>query len=116
MPFNTFNPPVRQSPGTKMNPEIKTLEAPFGDGYTQGSPDGMNNVREVASLNWAVLLEDQADAIYSFLKAHKGTIPFYYALRDGVTRKWTCKQFDRLWDTPNTVTATFRESFMADTT
>jgi phage-related protein len=114
MPFDTFTPPVPQSPGTKMSPEIKTLEASFGDGYTQGSPDGVQNVREVASLNWAVLLEDQADAIYSFLKAHKGSIPFYYALRDGVVRKWTCKEFSRLWDTPNTITATFRESFIYD--
>lgn len=115
MPFDTFTPPVPQSPGTKMKPEVKTLEAPFGDGYTQGSPDGVQNVRMVATLNWAVLLEDQADEIFNFFVEHKGTIPFYYALRDGTVRKWTCKEFDRLWDTPNTVTATFRESFLADT-
>jgi phage-related protein len=114
MPFNTFTPPVPQSPGTKMSPEVKSLEAAFGDGYTQGSPDGMNNIRMVASLNWAVLLEEDAQAIFDFFVAQKGTIPFYYTLRDGVQRKWTCKQFDRLWDSPNTVTATFRESFTAD--
>jgi phage-related protein len=115
MAFDTFNPPLAPSPGTKMQPEVKTLKAQFGDGYVQMAPDGLNNVREVANLTWSVLLPAQADAIYTFLKAHKGTIPFYYALRDGVTRKWTCEQFDRLWDTPNTVTATFRESFVLDT-
>jgi phage-related protein len=115
MPFDTFNPPVMQSPGTKMSPEIKTLEASFGDGYTQGSPDGINSVRMVATLNWAALLDAEAQTIFDFFVAHKGTIPFYYALRDGVVRKWTCKQFDRTTDTPNTITATFRESFTADT-
>jgi phage-related protein len=115
MPFDTFVPPVLQSPGTKMAPEVKTLGASFGDLYTQESPDGIQNVREVATLNWAVLLEEDAQAIYDFFKAHKGTIPFYYTLRDGVRRKWTCKEFSRLFDTPNTVQATFRESFIADT-
>lgn len=116
MPFDTFVPPVMQSPGTKVTPEVKTLEAPFGDGYTQGSPDGINNIRQVASLNWQVLLDDQLQEILDFIHAHKGTIPFYYALRDGVVRKWTCKEFTPTWDTPNTLTATFRESFLADTT
>jgi phage-related protein len=99
-----------------MDPEVKILSAGFGDGYTQEGPDGMNSVREVATLTWSVLLETQADTIYSFLKAHKGSQPFYYALRDGVTRKWTCKVFSRLWDTPNTLTATFRENFTFDGT
>lgn len=116
MPFDTFTPPVQQSPGTKMSPEVKVLSASFGDGYTQEAPDGMNSIRQVATLNWAVLLESQAQAIYDFFEAHKGTIPFYYALRDGVTRKWTCKQYERLWDAPNTITATFRESFTFDGT
>ncbi|OAF13939.1 hypothetical protein AXW67_18245 [Bradyrhizobium neotropicale] len=96
-----------------MTPEVKTLEAPFGDGYTQGSPDGINNIRQVAALNWAALLDADADTIMNFFVAHKGTIPFYYALRDGVTRKWTCKEFSRVSDTPNTITATFREYFGA---
>lgn len=116
MPFDTFVPPIKQSPGTKMEPEVKILSASFGDGYTQEGPDGSNNVRDVATLTWSVLLENEAQVIYDFFKAHKGSIPFYYALRDGVTRKWTCKQFSRLWDTPNTVTATFRESFIHDGT
>jgi phage-related protein len=116
MPFDTFAPPVPQSPGTKMTPEVKTLEASFGGGYTQASPDGVNSIRQVAALNWAVLLEEDAQAIIDFLEAHKGTIPFYYTLRDGKRRKWTCKEFSRLFDTPNTVNATFRETFIADTT
>jgi phage-related protein len=116
MAFVTFTPPVRQSPGTKMAPEVKILTASFGDGYTQEGPDGSNNVREVAALVWSVLLESDASSIYNFLKGQKGSIPFYYALADGVTRKWTCKEFSRLWDTPNTLNATFRESFVHDST
>ena len=112
MPFVTFNPPVRQSPGTKDAPEIKVLSAEFGDGYTQEAPDGSNNVRSVVSLKWEVLLEDQATAIYDFLRARaKDAKPFYYDLTGQQMRKWTCKTFDRTWDTPNSVTATLRENF-----
>jgi len=116
MAFDTFVPPLAPSPGTKMAPEVKILSASFGDGYTQEAPDGLNNIRMVATVTWSFLLPDQADTIFGFLTAHKGSGPFYYALRDGVMRKWTCKQFERLWDTPNSVTATFRESFLHDGT
>jgi phage-related protein len=116
MPFNTFAPPLAPSPGTQNAPEVKILEATFGDGYTQAQPDGLNNIRVVATLTWSVLLPDQADPIVAFFQGQKGSIPFYYALRDGVTRKFTCKAWTRTWDTPNQVTATLREYFGADTT
>lgn len=114
MPFETFNPPVRQSPGTKVTPEVKVLTADFGDGYTQESPDGSNNVKEVATLQWNVLLEEDAQAIYDFFVGKKGSTPFYYALTGNAAKKWTCKVFDREWETPNKVTATFKESFVHD--
>ncbi len=114
MAFVTFAPPVRQSPGTKNTPEVKILEAQFGEGYIQSSPDGSNSVREVVSVTWDVLLEAQAETIYTFLMAHV-TVPFKYALTGNTTKNWTAKDVSRLWDTPNTITATFRQSFNPET-
>lgn len=111
MALDTFNPPVAPSPGTKYAPEIKTKNASFGDGYTQEMPDGSNYIRRKVNLTWDTLLESQADAIIAFLEAHTAGTPFYYAMRDGVTRKWKCNTFDRTWDSPNQVTATFEQYF-----
>lgn len=111
MALDTFVPPIKQSPGTKYSPTVKLKKAEFGDGYTQVYPDGTNFIRRSVNLTWDSLLEAQANQIVTFLEAHAGGIPFYYAMRDGVTRKWTCSVFDRTWDSPNKVTATFEQYF-----
>lgn len=112
MTIPTFNPPVGASPGTKNKPEIKILEAEFGDGYTQATGDGLNHIRKVVSLQWDVLTETQADTIEAFFTDQKGYLPFLYTLRGQSTpTKWTCKEWDRTWGSPNTVTATLRQSF-----
>lgn len=115
MAFPTFTPPVRQSPGTKFAPEIKTREADFGDGYTQSAPDGLNHIREVVTLQWSVLTPDQAKEIYDWLKARGGYQPFKYDVDEGEVKNWTCKEFTRSRETPYTVTATFREYFGVET-
>lgn len=115
MTFATFVPPVKQSPGTKMAPEIKTLSVDFGDGYTQDQPDGLNNIRQIATVTWSALKIDQFNVLMDFFVGQKGTIPFYYTLKDGVLRKWTCKEFSGSLDAPDTFTATLRESFLIDT-
>ena len=43
MGFAAFTPSVPPSPGTGDAPEISLNEADFGDGYTQSSPNGINN-------------------------------------------------------------------------
>jgi phage-related protein len=115
MALDTFNPPIKQSPGTKSTPIVKIKKAEFGDGYTQRMPDGLNHIRQSTTLTWDSLLEADADTIVAFFEAHGGTTPFYYALRDGVTRKWTCETWSRTWQTPNQVTATFVEDFSLET-
>ena len=109
--LNTFCPPVGPSPGTKNKPEIKLKEAAFGDGYTQTTRDGLNYIRKVVTLQWDVLIESEASAIENFILTQGGDTPFYFALRGDISRKWTCKDYDRAWKTPNTVSATFREDF-----
>lgn len=109
--LNTFVPPIAPSSGTKSKPELKLKEAPFGDGYTQTTRDGLNHIRRVASLQWDILLENQATAIEAFLESQGGDTPFYYALRGDSVRKWTCKDWDRTRGEVNKVSATLREDF-----
>jgi len=111
MALNTFTPPVGPSSGTKTKPEIKLKEAQFGDGYTQTTRDGLNHLRKVVTLQWDILLEAQGDAIENFFDAQGGDTPFYYTIRGDISRKWTCKDYDRTHGEVNKVTATLREDF-----
>lgn len=112
MTIQTFNPPVRPSPGTRRKPEIKTLVAEFGDGYTQETEDGLNNIRRVMSLRWEVLTPAQADTIEEFLTQHRGTKVFLWTPSNSATPiRWTCKEWERIDDKVHSITATFRESF-----
>ena len=114
MPLPTFTPPVAPSPGTTDKPEFKVLVADFGDGYTQGSADGLNNVQRVLSLNWETLTPAQCNTIMNFLKGTKGTGIFYYTPSNEATAlKWTCSEVSdkRGEGGLRSVTATFRQSF-----
>jgi phage-related protein len=111
MALNTFAPPVRQSPGTKIKPTIKTKVAEFGDGYTAELPDGLRHIRDSVDLTWDTLLPEDAIAIEAFLRGQKGVTPFYYDVDEGDVRRWTCKVWERGKADVHSVTATFVEYF-----
>jgi len=96
MALPTFDPIVKPSPGTNFQPQVKVLEAEFGDGYSQPTPDGINNIRETVDLSWNGLTEFEMKQIYGFFVARKGAEPFYYkpAGHDR-TAKWTCKEWSK---------------------
>lgn len=111
MALPTFTPPVPPSKSTESE-EAKLLAAEFGDGYTQESGDGLNNVRRVLKLTWEVLIPEEADAIINFLRSRKGYLRFWYRPSDDTqTIKWSCKEWERDRGTPHRVTATFRQQF-----
>lgn len=113
----TFTPPLPPSPGLTDEPEVKLLEAEFGDGYTQTTRAGLNHVRSVVALNWDLLTTNEAEAIVTFFKNKGGDTPFLYRVPGTDTAvKWTCRKWTKkaveatagnLWS----VTATLREDF-----
>ncbi|MFC3322631.1 phage tail protein [Mesorhizobium cantuariense] len=113
MSLPTFSPPVAPSPGTAFKPTIKILEADFGDGYSQPTPKGLNNIRETLTLAWGGLTDWQMVEINDFFRARRGSEPFWFApVGDAAARLWTCKEWDRktdqgIWQ----MTATLVESF-----
>lgn len=114
MSLDTFYPPVAPSPGTSRKPELKLLEAEFGDGYSQAGADGMNHIRDVFTLKWDVLTQGQADVIDAFLRSKRGTMPFLYQhAHTTAPVKVTCKEWNRDDEAAGLCrfTATFRQSF-----
>jgi phage-related protein len=98
---------------TVTKPEVKLLEAEFGDGYTQAAPDGINHIRRVANLSWDYLTAISAQSFDDFFALHGGYKPFWFILSDtGEMVKWTCKEWQRTRGTPNKYECTFRESFI----
>nr|BDD47777.1 hypothetical protein 1 [bacterium] len=88
----TFNPPVAPSPGQGVDFSADVDEAPFGDGYTQGSAAGLNSIRRRVSLFWSKLGQADRDTIVAFFVARAGFEPFLYTLPgDTAERKWRCK-------------------------
>lgn len=116
MPLNTFNPPMRPSPGTSWTPEVSLRKTAFGDGYTQASPAGLNHVRRTVNLQWEYLTLAEAKAINDFFTGQGGYIPFYYRLNgETVDRKWTCESWSVTDGFPSKITATLKENFTTAT-
>ena len=114
MIIDTFTPPVAPSPGTSRKPEIKLLEAEFGDGYTQVVRDGLNHIRRTYDLRWDVLTYAQADVIEAFLEAKGGDTPFLYQhAHTSAPLKVTCKDWQRTEAAAGlcSFSATFKQSF-----
>ena len=113
MPLMTFEPPVGPSPGTSYKPKLKILEAEFGDGYSQPTPDGINHMRRNVSLAWNALTMEQMHEIIGFFERHGGTCPFWFQpWGEPCTLKWTCREWDKktvdgIWQ----VTAVLVEAF-----
>ena len=114
MTWGTFTPPYAPIPGTEDKPEYKILQADFGDGYTQATADGLNNVRRVLTVAWDGLTVAEANAIINFFTIRQGCQPFYYTPSNEATPvKWTCKDHSlvRGQGGLRKVSATFRQSF-----
>ena len=114
MTIPTFNPPINPSPGLTANPELRGLEADFGDGYTQPTPDGINHMRQVVELSWELLEADQMQEIRDFLEARKGVDSFRYTLPgEVIARTYRCPEWQvkALQADLYSISATFRQTF-----
>jgi phage-related protein len=112
MPLQTFDPPVGPSPGTRKGRDMDILEAEFGDGYSQPTPNGYNHMRRTLSLNWDGLSRRQADYISQFFEEHGGTKAFYYTpANETKPVKWICSSWEESVQGITKITAEFKQSF-----
>ncbi|MBA8881732.1 phage tail protein [Phyllobacterium myrsinacearum] len=113
MTLPIFEPSVPPSSGTRHKPEIKLLEAEFGDGYTQSARRGINHLRRTLALSWDKLLPWQEAEIMGFLTERGGDRLFYFTpTGERKALKWTCQEFDSAHNNDGfQVSATFKQSF-----
>jgi phage-related protein len=95
-------------------PIVKLLKAEFGDGYTQPTPDGLNHIRRVVTLEFGLLEGDEKNAIVGFLVERGGAEPFLYTIPgEGTPTRMRCEEWQTtaLGASLFNVSATFLEDF-----
>lgn len=114
MTLPVFTPPVSPTAGLQDKPEIKLRKADFGDGYTQPTPDGLNHIRSVVTLEFGLLEPAEKEAIVNFLQARGGSEPFTYTIPGSASAtRFTCNdwQVTALGASLFNVSATLRQDF-----
>ena len=89
--MSTFTWAVSYNSSKSVKPRVK--QAKFGDGYSQESPDGINNVSEEWNVSFDNLDFSTFNAIESFFKATKGYIAFDWTTPDGLSGKFKCREW-----------------------
>jgi phage-related protein len=87
---DTFTPSVAPAPGGSSVSDVDRIRnAPFGDGYSQRAPDGLNYKDRTASLTWPSLNPTKFAEINGFFDAHGGGVAFIYTLPlEATAMKW----------------------------
>lgn len=110
MPLDTF--PISYGPSMPCEPSVtaRVNKAQFGDGYSQRSGDGINNMEVSWSVQWQNLTHEEADDAWDFLMGKMGYVAFLWTPpRADAPQKFTSEKFQRPIVTGNTSTlaATF---------
>ena len=112
MALPTFSPSIRPSPGAQVTPQVNLLQASFGDGYTQASPNGINHVRQQVQLSWSALTQVQLDELVMFFSTQAGHLPSLYTPAGyGAPVKWTCREWSWQAGPPLSFRARLVETF-----
>lgn len=100
------------APGASSTKQPKTRTAPFGDGYQQRVPNGINNIARVWQLTFTRVTAD-IDAIDAFLTARNGVESFDWTPPKGAAGKWICRSWNEnvIATVVQSISATFEEVF-----
>ena len=92
----------------------RVLAAPFGDGYSQRTADGLNTMLRKWSVQFVNRSQADCDAIEAFLEAQGGCLSFNWTPPSGAAGLWICSVPDGWSRSPQTgglanITCTFEE-------
>lgn len=110
----TFTPIKTPIVGKQVTTTYRTLDAGFGDGYSQVTVDGLNaQVAGVNNLTWNALSLADCTSITNQLDTFAGTTFSYQIPGDSVARLWRCKTrtVDDTDATSLILTATLAQAF-----
>lgn len=105
-----FNFPIDYGVQAEFRPRVNTV--PFGDGYKQRLPDGLNTDLPVWSVSMRTRTNTETDNILAFLRARKGSESFTWSTcPDGGTKNYICQSWQRIRVSYNNndIFATFEE-------
>lgn len=92
---DTFAPGVEPSVEYGKTVKYRTLDADFGEGYSQRTKDGLNSKTVEPALYFAAVSSSIKDYIEGFLDEKGGAEAFSYTLPDESDPKlWICKEPD----------------------
>lgn len=77
-----------------VDPEYKTQETQFGDGYKLIAEDGINARADRVDLRWENITASEKNTLVNFLTLHAPATPFYYTPIDGTTRVFICRKWN----------------------
>jgi len=98
---------------SKLNHKPRKYEARFGDGYSQRTPQGINNNPQIWNSLRFVEDESVLDEIMAFFEAREGVSSFTWTPLRGVEARFLCSEWSRNFFTKNTttITAKFEQVF-----
>ena len=86
--------------GMTRNAQQKTRVIKFGDGYEQRIADGINNLKQTMSVNFATRPKAEIDDIVAFFESLGGVTKFRMTIDDSngaETIKVVCKSWQQTW-------------------
>ena len=79
--------------------DTRTLQANFGDGYTQRAADGINITKDIWQLRWIGLSSTDSDTLTDFFEARGGWEEFEWTPHGEVSaKKFICKNWNKTWN------------------
>jgi len=99
--------------GASKSVEARVASIKFGDGYSQETADGLNNVVETWSVSFTGKTRTAIQAIDDFIAALKGFQPFEWTTPENRTKKFRCKKWAPSYNHDNdcSLNATFEQHF-----
>lgn len=71
-----------------INYSYDVLTVPFGSGYTQSAPKGINNEKKELTIKYVNLTTKDFNTVINFLRGLKGSTSFFYTPHGDVQSKW----------------------------
>lgn len=112
---------VKPDKGFSKSNEPVVFRSEFGDGYELRIANGINNIKQSFTVNFATRPKDEIDDIVAFFEDKKGVTAFDYTFSDTnaggneETVKVVCETWDQTWayDDYYSLSATFRRLYEA---
>ncbi len=92
MTIPTFTPGKSPVIGNQVDTNYRTLDANFGDGYSQATIDGLNAAIDSYTISWSALTLAQKNTIKSQLDGYNGTSFQYQMPWDSSPKVYRCKK------------------------